>query len=92
MESIIVELKQELAMTHKMYENRCQELEEKARESKAHLVEKTKEVEFLLADSKKKIKELEENSKLKFKNWENKENNFRNFIHSQLQSMQVWLF
>ncbi|CAL9055841.1 unnamed protein product [Musa banksii] len=88
MESIIVELKQELAMTHKMYENRCQELEEKARESKAHLVEKTKEVEFLLADSKKKIKELEENSKLKFKNWENKENNFRNFIHSQLQSMQ----
>ncbi|XP_065034086.1 kinesin-like protein KIN-14K isoform X2 [Musa acuminata AAA Group] len=88
MESIIVELKQELAMTHKMYENRCQELEEKARESKAHLLEKTKEVEFLLADSKKKIKELEENSKLKFKNWENKENNFRNFIHSQLQSMQ----
>ncbi|RRT83516.1 hypothetical protein B296_00017417 [Ensete ventricosum] len=72
MESIIAELKQELVVTCKMYENRCQELEEKARESKAHLVEKTKEVEFLLADSKKKIKELEENSKLKFKNWENK--------------------
>ncbi|WOK95708.1 kinesin-4-like [Canna indica] len=88
MENVIAELKQELEMRQQMYENHCQELENQAKENRARLVEKTKEVDFLLEDSKRKIKDLEETSKSKFKNWEIKENKFRNFIHSQLQSMQ----
>lgn len=89
MENVIAGLKRELETTHKLYSHCIQELEDKAKENKAHLDEKTMEVEFLLEDSKNKIKELEEASKAKFRKWLDKENQFKNFIHSQLQSMQV---
>lgn len=89
MESTIAELKRELEKTHKVYEIRCQELEEKGKQSKTQLIEKTKEAEFLLEDSNKKIKELEEASKSKIRKWENKENTVRNFVNCQLRSMQV---
>ncbi|XP_042451273.1 kinesin-like protein KIN-14C isoform X1 [Zingiber officinale] len=88
MKNVIAELKRESETTHKMYSHCIQELEDKAKENKAHLDEKTKEVEFLLEDSKNKIKELEEASKAKFKKWLDKENKVKNFIHAQLQAMQ----
>nr|XP_029120262.1 kinesin-like protein KIN-14C isoform X2 [Elaeis guineensis] len=85
----IAELKQELEMTNKMYEHRCQQLESKAKETKLHLDERIKQVEFLLAESKKRIKELESASESTLQNWSKKEHIFQNFIGFQLQSMQL---
>ncbi|XP_008804600.2 kinesin-like protein KIN-14C [Phoenix dactylifera] len=84
----VAELKQELEMTNKMYEHRCQQLESKAKETKLHIDERIKQVEFLLAESKKKIKELESASESTLQNWSKKEHIFQNFIGFQLQSVQ----
>lgn len=87
-EQMIAEVKQELEMTNKMHERRCQQLERKAKETKSHLDERIKQVEFLLTESKKKIKELEAASESTFENWSKKEHGFQNFIGFQLQSVQ----
>ncbi|KAJ0964797.1 hypothetical protein J5N97_025935 [Dioscorea zingiberensis] len=87
-DQMILQLKQDLETTKSVYEQHCQQLEVKSRETKVEMEERLKEVELLLEESRKKAKELEAFSESKFQNWNQKKHICHNVIGLQLQSVQ----
>lgn len=89
--SKLLSLNEEFTSSKKSYEENLMKLEAKAYETEEKLQKKILELESLLSDSRKRIKELEDFSEAKFLGWKRKEQGYRNFIDSQLGSIQVFI-
>lgn len=87
---IISELKQELEIIKRTYEEQFQQMETKAKEYQTNLEQKLKDAKSSLAESQRRIKELGTISESKFQNWNQRELVLQSFIDLQLQSVQVY--
>ncbi|THU74398.1 hypothetical protein C4D60_Mb04t32910 [Musa balbisiana] len=85
---IISELKQELEIIKRTYEEQFQQMETKAKEYQTKLEQKLKDAKSSLAESQRRIKELGTISESKFQNWNQRELVLQSFIDLQLQSVQ----
>ncbi|KAM7479705.1 hypothetical protein LguiA_027918 [Lonicera macranthoides] len=85
-------LKQELDIARNTYEQRCLEMETKAKGAQQELEERLKEVCNLLTKSRSKVKELEAFSESKTQHWNKKAQTYQKFTASQLLSLRELRF
>lgn len=86
----IATLKQELEIVKKAHEERCLEMEKKARNTQQKLEERLKDLESLQKESKSRVKELESFSEAKSRKWSKKENVYQIFTEFQLGALRVY--
>ena len=88
---MVAEIKLEMEKKSKSHEQHCLMLEMKARETQAELEGRIKEIELLLQQSRQTAEELKEVAESNTKSWNLKEQTFKKFMSSQLQSLQVFI-
>ncbi|KAL0741650.1 hypothetical protein Bca4012_083163 [Brassica carinata] len=81
-------LKQEVEVLKETHEKQFLELELYAQQAKTVLEKQLEESELRVVDSTNKVKELEKFFETKTKIWEEKEQTYKSFIHSQSGALQ----
>ncbi|XP_068641306.1 kinesin-like protein KIN-14C [Aristolochia californica] len=83
----IMELKKELEVAKRTYEERFRQMGTQVKETKVGLEEKLKEVEHLLTESRDKNQELEAFSLSEVQSWSKKEHTYQTFLSFQFQAL-----
>ncbi|XP_027340167.1 kinesin-like protein KIN-14J [Abrus precatorius] len=84
----ISELKQDLEIAKRTYEEHVSQLELQATESKAEYEKRIEELKRHLADARKQVKELEAFSESRYLNWKNKEHTYQTYVNYQFGAFQ----
>ncbi|KAK7318229.1 hypothetical protein RJT34_02928 [Clitoria ternatea] len=79
----ISELKQDLEIAKRTYEEHVSQLELQATESKAEYEKRIEELKRHLADARKQVKEMEAFSESRFLKWKNKEHTYQTYVNYQ---------
>nr|BAJ97665.1 predicted protein [Hordeum vulgare subsp. vulgare] len=87
-ENTVNNLRQEIQVMSKMFEEYREQMEAKTNQMEEHLTLRAKEAEFLLMQSKKRIEEVETASELQSQLWSKKANTFRSFMDNQKLSIK----
>ncbi|XP_049347625.1 kinesin-like protein KIN-14K [Solanum verrucosum] len=88
----IADLKQEMEIAKKLYEQHTLEMKEKATEAQQELEEKLKEAMSLLTESRNRIKELETFAQSNSHSWKKKEHIYQIFADFQLGALRELKF
>ncbi|KAG5024267.1 hypothetical protein JHK86_020181 [Glycine max] len=84
----ISELKQDLEIAKRTYEEHVSELELQATESKAEYEKRIEGLKLHLADARMQVKELEAFSESRFLKWKNKEDTYQTIVNFQVGAFQ----
>ena len=88
----ISELKQDLEIAKRTYEEHVSELELQATESKAEYEKRIEGLKLHLVDARMQVKELEAFSESRFLKWKNKEDTYQTIVNFQVGAFQVCFF